>query len=63
MPTLTWKAVSYLVPIAAEIFSRINANVLIKNIRKNLAKCMLDSQVKTYSICSTFPSCKKLQTS
>lgn len=35
LPTLNWKAVNYLVPIAAEICSRINANGLIKTPRKS----------------------------
>lgn len=35
LPTLNWKAVNYLVPIAAEIYSRINANGLIKTPRKS----------------------------
>lgn len=47
LPTLTWKAVNYLVPIPAETYSRINANVPIKTSRKNLGKCILSSQVKT----------------
>lgn len=34
LPTLTWKAVNYLVPIPAETYSRINANVLIKTSRE-----------------------------
>lgn len=40
------KAVNYLVPVPAEMYSRINANALLKNIKKNLGKCILNSQVK-----------------
>lgn len=34
LPTLTCKAVNYLVPIPAEMYSRIDANVLIKTSRR-----------------------------
>ena len=46
LPTLTCKAVNYLVPIPAETYSRINANVLNQSIKKNLGKCILNSRLK-----------------
>lgn len=40
LPTLNWEAVNYLVPIPAEIYSGINANVLIKTPRTTQANAL-----------------------
>lgn len=47
LPILNWKAVNYLVPIAAEIYSRINANGLIRTLKEDPGKCILNFLLKT----------------